>query len=179
MRCLIFPLILTLIAFGVVAEDADTHKLVTFDELCTFEFKFGKAIATTEEERQDRFKEAIEQIPANVKALDKKAVRIDGYMYPIKLRKGRAESFLLMRGLQSCCFGRFPRLNEIIYVKMDEPAHFEQFSPVTVYGSFVVGGDLDADDAGPAVYRLSGTKVTKSFNKLFPSHDKPGHQAAP
>jgi hypothetical protein len=175
MRYLIF----FLIAFGVLAEDAESHKLVTFDELCTFEFKFGKAIATTEEERQQRFKEAIEQIPDAVKALDKKSVRIDGYMYPIKLRKGRAEAFLLMRGLQSCCFGRFPRLNEIIYVKMDEPAHFEQFSPVTVYGSFIVGGELDADDAGPAVYRLSGTKVTKSFNKLLPAHDQPGHQGAP
>jgi hypothetical protein len=172
-------LILALLTFSLCAEDANSHKLVTFDELCTFEFKFSKPIAMTEEERQERFQEAIDQIPEEIKALNEKAIRIDGYMYPIKLRKGRAESFLLMRGLQSCCFGRFPRLNEIIYVKMSEPAHFEQFSPVTVYGSFVVGGDLDADEAGPAIYRLSGTKVTKSFNKLLQNHDQPGHKGAP
>ncbi|MFT5127951.1 MAG: hypothetical protein ACI8W8_001559 [Rhodothermales bacterium] len=170
-------LILTALAFGLCAEDVDSHTLVTFDQLAALEFTLSTAIATTEEERQTRFKEAIDQIPDDIKALNDKTIRIDGYMYPIKLRRGRAAIFLLMRDLQTCGFGRSPRLNEIIYVKMSEPADFEKNEPVTVYGTFSIADGLEADKAGSAVYRLSGTKVILS--KLRQDHNAPTHKGAP
>ena len=163
-------------ALGLSAQDADTHKRVTFEKLSALEFKLSKAIATSEEEQKARFKEAIDQIPTDIKALNDKPIRIDGYMYPIKLRRGRAAVFLLMRDLQTCGFGRAPRLNEIIYVKMSEPAEFEKNLPVTVYGSFSIADALDAGSLS-AVYRMAGTKVTKSG--LRQDHKVPTHKGAP
>lgn len=171
-----YIILIIIFAWDLHAQNADDHKLVTFEQLSALEFKLTTIIATSEEEQQARFEEAIDQIPDAIKALNETAIRIDGYMFPIKLRRGRAAIFLLMRDLQSCGFGRAPRLNEIIYVTMSEPAKFEKNEPVTVFGSFSIASNLVAS-SGSAVYRLAGTKVIKS--DLRQDHKLPKHKGAP
>jgi len=60
---------------------------------------------------------ADKQIPAEVKALDRKKVSVVGYLMPLKEEEGKSTEFLLMRTQSSCCFGIAPTITELITVK--------------------------------------------------------------
>ena len=57
-----------------------------------------------------------EAMPAAVKRLNKKIIRIKGFMVPLALNEdNKVSSFLFAPDQYSCCFGRIPDLNGFIY----------------------------------------------------------------
>lgn len=62
---------------------------------------------------------AVELMPDWLKGLDGKPVRIRGFMYPTYETEG-IERFVLARDNQICCFGRDPKIYDLIQVDMKD-----------------------------------------------------------
>jgi len=91
-----------------------TVQTVEFTKLCSYEYLVPDIPNTNQVHGSDI---ADKQIPAEVKALDKKKVSVVGYLMPLKEEDGKSTEFLLMRTQSSCCFGIAPTITELITVK--------------------------------------------------------------
>lgn len=100
-----------------------------------------------------------EAIPANVKALDGRKVRVEGFMMPLKMEKGGVRQFLLMRNQMMCCYGIAPQANEWIVVDVvGDPIAARMDEPIYVTGLFRVGV-IREDGAFIGIYRLETAKT--------------------
>src|SRR5207237_9617512 len=101
-----------------------------------------------------------DQIPEPIKTLNGKKVAIQGFMVPTDLKNGKTTKFLLVKDQSLCCFGRMPRMNEWVSVKMKpgKAARVIQDQPVTVFGNIEVGEDIDKDEV-LSIYRVDSEDV--------------------
>lgn len=109
----------------------------------------------------DPTKPPVEQIPDELKALNKKNIVLIGFMVPIDVdRKGRIKSFALTQNQMFCCFGVPPAMNEWVMVDMPEGKTAEYYSdlPVAVYGTMQVGEEID-EGYVISIYRMTGLEV--------------------
>lgn len=86
------------------------------------------------------------KLPEDVTKWNGKRVRATGYMNPTKQVRDLTK-FLLVKDLQSCCFGKLPQINHYIDVKLKEgeTVHYAQREPVTVEGVIVIDDRWDGD----------------------------------
>jgi len=57
-------------------------------------------------------------IPGQVRQLDGKRVRLDGYMLPVRMENGLVKQFLAIRSPMVCCYGVTPGPNEWVVITM-------------------------------------------------------------
>jgi hypothetical protein len=109
---------------------------INFDELASFDYAVPDApvdVETVSVEEE-------EKIPASIRALDGRLVRLKGFMLPTRLEAGLTTEFLLMRDQSMCCFGVVPRINEWVSVRMEGGGVRPLMDqPVTVFGTLHVG----------------------------------------
>lgn len=146
-------------AFVLLALTAGAaeYEPVGFDRLAAFKFvppppgPEGVPPATGEE-----------QIPADIRALDGRKLQVTGYMLPVRLEKGRATEFLLVKDPAMCCYGVVPEMNEWIVVKMrDGGVPPVMDVPVSFYGEFRVGAKFE-NGYMTGIYELAGEGMAKS-----------------
>jgi hypothetical protein len=97
-----------------VSTSKNAVEPVEFTKLAGFEYLVPDMPDTNQVTGSDT---ADKQIPADVKALNKKQVSVIGYLMPLKEEDGKSTEFLLMRTQSSCCFGIAPTITELITVK--------------------------------------------------------------
>jgi hypothetical protein len=101
--------------------------------------------------------------PEAIQALDGQAVVVPGFMMPEALdANGKLTSFLLFRSTLTCCFGRIPRLNEMVLCETD-PAHpvdLVDNIPIRVYGRLRVG-EIRRYGQVQALYRITVERVER------------------
>jgi hypothetical protein len=111
---------------------------IGFDLLASYPYKIvdlgtGATPAEIEEAKK------IDQVPASVRAFDGKRVVLTGYMMPLKLDKGLAVSFILMKDVTTCCYGATPSMNDYLIVTMKEKGvEVIQDVPVQVSGTLSI-----------------------------------------
>lgn len=105
-------------------------------------------------------KPAKDQIPQPIKDLNGKKIALQGFMVPIDLKNGKSTKFLLVKDQSLCCFGRMPRMNEWVSVKMKpgKSARVIQDQPVTVFGSLDVGENIENGEV-LSIYRVDSEDV--------------------
>ncbi len=124
---------------------------VDIDQLLDYVYK-------PETERAKRFK-----FPQRI--LDKagKDKVVIGFMKALEItpRRGGLKSFMLVRDLQSCCFGGVPRPDECVVVEMEAGKTTEHFMyvPVAVRGTFKAGRLEDEYGYTTAIYTLEASSV--------------------
>ena len=91
--------------------DRDGYRSLTFSELASFPYETDMEGALLPGQ----------EIPAEVKALDKSAVALSGYLVPIEYREDKVSGAILVRNQLLCCFGEEPKLNEWVLVSVDPP----------------------------------------------------------
>jgi hypothetical protein len=99
------------------------------------------------------------QIPAAVKALDKKRVTLRGFMLPLKVEGGLVTELLIMKDQSMCCYGSTPKIHEWVSVKMTATGVkpiMDQI--VTLHGTFHVGEQRE-NGYLISIYRLDGEKM--------------------
>ena len=98
-------------------------------------------------------------LPARVTALEKKPVRIRGYILPSFQQSGLTQ-FVLVRDNQECCFGPGAALHDCVVVRM-RPGRTTNFSirPVAVAGTFRIDELRGPDGKHLAIYALDGDAV--------------------
>jgi hypothetical protein len=101
-----------------------------------------------------------DQIPQPIKNLNGKKVALTGFMVPTDLKNGKTTRFLLVKDQSLCCFGRMPRMNELVSVRMNDgkAARVILDQPVTVFGKIDVGELIDKGEV-ESIYRLNSEDV--------------------
>jgi len=98
-------------------------------------------------------------LPKRVTELERRPVRIRGYILPSFQQTGITQ-FVLVRDNQECCFGPGAALHDCIVVRM-RPGRSTTFSlrPVAVAGTFRLDELRGPDGKHLAIYALDGDEV--------------------
>jgi hypothetical protein len=139
-----------------IKERFPNHFVIGFDILSSFYFQHLEIQPHTEQLSSQS------QLPAGIRALNKKKVVIKGFAIPVKLQRGYTSEFLLVKDHSMCCFGRMPRMNEWISVAMPEgcPLRFSHIEiPLHVAGVLEVGEQY-IDGELISIYRLAAESVS-------------------
>ena len=105
--------------------------------------------------------EAPQLMPGWLKGLEGKRIRLRGFMYPTFMDTGLTV-FLLARDNDICCFGRSPKVYDIIKVSMKEgeTTDYIEGRPFDVIGVFHIAEKAEvAKDALPKLYSLTDAVV--------------------
>lgn len=133
---------------------------VGFDTLGAFYYEIPNADGDAVKITDPQLARPKDQIPAPVKALTGKKVAVQGFMVPVKVEKGATKQFLLVKDQSLCCFGRMPRMNEWVSVKMtgDKAARFIGDQPITVFGTLTVGEEYEKGEV-LSIFRMEADDV--------------------
>jgi hypothetical protein len=96
--------------------------------------------------------------PPDIVDLVGRDISLEGFVIPGDIIEGNLRDFMLVRDLQACCFGGTPRPDEWIDVVMEEAsaAEYHEFLPVTVTGTFSIGGEQDQTGKALGVFKMLG-----------------------
>ena len=96
-----------------VAGKNDPYPLAGFDTLAGYNFETSdELLSPSTNSAAAAARKADDQIPAPVKALDKKRVSLKGFMLPLKVEGGLVTELLIMKDQSMCCYGVVPKINE-------------------------------------------------------------------
>jgi hypothetical protein len=98
-------------------------------------------------------------IPPHIKAHDGRKVQVEGYIMPLRLKKGLVTEFLLFRDQAACCFGDKAKMNHYMRVKVTDKG-FEPGSTIThkVWGTLAVG-EIYVQDYLTGIYQMTADRV--------------------
>lgn len=112
-----------------------------FETLASYSFNVPDMTATN----HPTVAQAEKQIPAAIKQLDGKIVRIRGFMMPIKEVQGKTTEFLITRSQPSCCFSGATEINEFVTVKVPGKGFDTMMDdPISIQGTLHVGAVTDS-----------------------------------
>jgi hypothetical protein len=126
-----------------------------FETLASYTFNVPDMTATN----HISVSQAEKQIPATIKKLDGKTVRIRGFMMPVKELQGKTTEFLITRSQPSCCFSGATEITEFVTVKVPG-AGFDTMmdDPITIQGTLHVGAVTDSGFI-VGLYQLDAEKL--------------------
>jgi hypothetical protein len=133
------------VAGAATTGDGDgAYRRVPFEKLAGFDYVYG------------------DSLPPEIRALNGKPVRIQGYMTPLEMEGLHVRRFLLTADQAMCCFGVIPPINGWIVVKMrgNGTAPYTNDLMVSVEGRLIVGEKYE-DGALSFVYEIIADRVTK------------------
>jgi len=135
--------------FRVVEE----HTVLTIDDLAAFEYK-------EPETRKAADGSLAAAVPESVRRWSGEKIAIHGYMMPIEVEGNEVKSFVLVNSQLACCFGVTPKMNEWVYVTMEEgkSARYLPDLPVLVWGTLKVEEELRRETV-LSLYRLTSSRV--------------------
>jgi hypothetical protein len=101
-------------------------------------------------------------IPPHIKAHDGRKVQVEGYIMPLRLKKGLVTEFLLFRDQAACCFGDKAKMNHYLRVKVTDKG-FEPGSTMThkVWGTLAVG-EIYVQDYLTGIYQMTADRVEEA-----------------
>jgi hypothetical protein len=131
---------------------------VGFDKLSAFEYKIVDAgTGATPEEIEAARK--IDKVPAWIKVYHDQRVALTGYLMPLQVEKGKAKKFVMMKDVNTCCYGAVPNMNDYVVVTMKgEGVTAVQDVPVVLVGIFKIEEKYDGGYV-TALFSMDGEKL--------------------
>ena len=103
--------------------------------------------------------------PPDIKNLDGRKMELTGFMYPLRMEKGKIAEFLLMPSILSCCFADRVRMNEFVAILPADGKPVKFLTQVTVRGPLEVGEEKDEDGWVMSVYRMKADGIEEAKPK--------------
>ncbi|MEO7413380.1 MAG: DUF3299 domain-containing protein [Opitutaceae bacterium] len=130
--CCAFVLILITSAFAVETDPAAAGKAkepvkimvdgrealsLSFEKLSAFPYTIvdSGTGASAEEIELARKKD---QVPDWIRVYHNKRVSLTGYLMPLQVENGLAKKFIMMKDINTCCYGAVPNMNDYVVVSM-------------------------------------------------------------
>ena len=89
---------------------------------------------------------ARDQVPAWIRVYDGERVALTGYMMPLTFENGLSNKFIMMKDLNTCCYGAVPSMNDYVIVTMkDQGVAPVQDIPVRLVGTFRIEQKYESD----------------------------------
>lgn len=140
-----------------VVAGAPAHVL-GFDLLAAFPYEVVD-IGTGASEEEIAAAQQNDQVPAWVRFYDGRRVVLTGYLMPLKVVNGRATKFVMMKDVNTCCYGATPRMNDYVIVTMPGAGvEIVQDVPVELLGTFHVEQRYDGGYV-VSLYVVDGEKL--------------------
>ena len=105
-----------------------------------------------------------EQIPSEVRALNKNCIEIRGFMTPIDFKNGRTTKFILCKFDCNSCWAPMPKMNDWIFVRLKAGISAPFVRNVSVRGVLEVGEEFDSDGELASIYRINEGVVSTQAN---------------
>ena len=102
-----------------------------------------------------------DQTPDNIKALNGRAVRIRGYMLPVRMEGNEVREFMIMPNQLSCCFGGTPRFWEFVVSEKKGDAVPNLMDTLLTFEGVLKVGDVFENGYWTQFYTLECTNVIK------------------
>lgn len=132
------------------------YEAVGFDRLASYAFTPPESDPTVANAKPPS---GADQIPAAIKALDRRKVAVTGFMLPTKMEGGLVKEFLLVKDPMMCCYGVMPKVNEWIVVKMTGTGVKPLMDvPITFDGTLRVG-EMYENGYLTGLYLLEGERM--------------------
>ncbi len=142
------------------AKGADGYWKVNFNYLTAYEYQTPGAASFEPVQPVPGRKDGI---PENIRELDGRSVRLEGYMMPMAMGKdGSVKEFLIMRSVQTCCYGATPSPTEWVVVKpgpISAKVKPAMDVPLVFFGKLHVG-EVYHDSSFAGIYELDFERVT-------------------
>jgi hypothetical protein len=135
----------------------DGYLRLSFDELSSFKYDTYEVLDEVNGGRP--LTKSDDVIPPHIKAYDTRKVFLEGYIMPLRIRKGLVTEFLLFRDQAACCFGDKAKMNHYMRVKVAGKG-FEPGSTMThkVWGTLAVG-EIYLQDYLTGIYQMTADRV--------------------
>lgn len=137
-------------------EEENGYVKLGFDRLASYTFKVPAFDPAANPGLQPPTGE--EQIPAWLKDLSGRKVRLTGFMLPLKMEKGKVTEFLLLSDPMMCCYGAVPDMNQWVVVRFANGVRPIQDVPLDFYGQLKVGAMFE-NGYMTGIYSLEGEKM--------------------
>lgn len=146
----------------------EKYQMVPFSKLAGFDFKMSDEILSIETGSLVPNGKVLEQIPSDLKILNERAVALTGFMLPVKMNEGLVTDFMLLPNTMTCCFGRVPRINEVIIVNTTGKG-FKNMKDIaiTIAGTFRVGA-IRNDERLIGIYQMDCEQVVEAATLKTP-----------
>jgi hypothetical protein len=105
-----------------------------FDKLSAFDYVVTDA-GTGASEAEIAAARKKDQIPQWIHFYNEKRVVLTGFLLPLQMEKGLAKKLILMKDMNTCCFGATPRMNDYVVVTMKDGIEPTQDVPVSMTGT--------------------------------------------
>jgi hypothetical protein len=142
---------------GRAPQLEDGYLRLSFDELSNFKYDTYEVLDEVNGGRP--LTKSDDVIPPHVKAYDGRKVLVEGFIMPLRLKKGLVTEFLLFRDQAACCFGDKAKMNHYIRVKVTGKG-FEPGSTLThkVWGTLDVG-EIYVQEYLTGIYQMDAERV--------------------
>jgi hypothetical protein len=137
--------------------DGEEMFTLGFDRLSAFEYMIVDAGtgATPEEIEAARKRD---QVPPWIRLYHEKRVVLTGYLMPLAMENGRTKKFVMMKDVNTCCYGAVPNMNDYVVVTMKgEGITPVQDVPVLLVGIFRVAEKYDGSYV-TSLFEMEGEK---------------------
>lgn len=116
----------------------DEAYVLGFDILAAYKYTIVDA-GTGASEAEIEAAKTNDQVPDWVRFYADKRVLLTGYMLPLAIEDGLAKKFIMMKDVNTCCYGSTPSMNDYAIVTMKEKGvSMIQDIPVEVVGDFKI-----------------------------------------
>jgi len=123
-----------------VTLEGKQYGSLSYRQLASFDFKITHEMAARDADPEVATKSVLEQIPADVKVFNGKAVALTGFMVPVDWKDGLVTDSMLVPNRMCCCFGMTPRINELVVVHTTGQGFKAVLDvPMSVLGTFHAG----------------------------------------
>ena len=130
-------------------------KTVGFDKLASFKYEMPDDLNPSATPQTN----SVDQIPPNIRQLNKTGIALKGFMLPLKVDSGLVTEMLIMRDQSMCCYGTVPKINEWVSVKMaSKGVKPVMDQPVILLGKLHVG-EMYENGYLVGIYKMDGEKM--------------------
>lgn len=135
----------------------DGYLRLGFDELSNFKYDTYEMLDEVNGGRP--LTKSDDVIPPHIRAYDGRKVLVEGYIMPLRIRKGLVTEFLMFRDHAACCFGDKAKMNHYMRVKVTDKG-FEPGSTMThkAWGTISVG-EIYVQNYLTGIYQMTADRV--------------------
>jgi hypothetical protein len=145
-----------------VTIGGDNYTMLTFNQLAGYILRLPRELLAPDVDPEFIATTVLANIPPAVKQYNEQAVALTGYMLPTKMNEGKVTEFMLLPNTMACCFGKMPRINEIVQVRTTGKG-FQHWNdtPIVVAGTFHVGAITNGTRV-VGIYRLDCEQIIEA-----------------
>lgn len=147
----------------IIRTNAAGELVIGFDALSGYPMQLPDNLISNTNQAAWADRQVNVMIPASIKSLNGKKVRIEGFMLPTNWgAKGKVTNFLLMRNQISCCYGGPSQVHEFVTIRIQGKGVSSEMESTILVGGVLHVGAIRENGQLVGIYSLETEGYTVS-----------------